>query len=166
MNVGDVVIPNPNVPFGQRFQLASGCSYYEFAICVSLEPFILVSHHADMMWIDTIKGREADFISLCKADQKIINKCKERIPSEHLQAKVEYVAFSKTNKSFAVHDSGGLYLERLTSVEKGWPLKKYKSEKIAKDKIQTYKRLNSWEWHIQEYHNGVLVKETLIEYDK
>lgn len=49
IKVGDVVIPNPNDRFQDRFQLASGCGYYEFAICISIQPFILVSQHADML---------------------------------------------------------------------------------------------------------------------
>lgn len=82
IEIGDVVIPNPNHNFPNRFVLASGCSYYEFAICVSVEPFILVSEHADMMWQTTIKDKEHYFISLCKADDKIIEKCMTRLPEQ------------------------------------------------------------------------------------
>lgn len=82
INVGDVVIPNPNHPFHERFQLASGCGYYEFAICVSVEPFILVSEHADMLWQATIANKEHYFIGLCQAHPDIVAKCMTRIPDD------------------------------------------------------------------------------------
>lgn len=44
--VGDFVEPK----MSSRVQLASSCERYDKAICVSLEPFVLVSRFGDMMW--------------------------------------------------------------------------------------------------------------------
>jgi hypothetical protein len=44
-------------------ELRSGSSAYGAAIVVSLEPFILVSEHADMRWSATVKKEEFEAIS-------------------------------------------------------------------------------------------------------
>lgn len=79
MKVGDVVIP-ANLGY-DSFQLASGGSRYTFAICISVDPFVLVSSGSDMRWETTIAGKEHMFASLCKADDKIIENCMRRIDS-------------------------------------------------------------------------------------
>lgn len=76
MKVGDVVIPNPH----SNTVLASGCGRYSCAICVSVEPFILVSIHTDMKWSCTVK--EEDFVALCQAHPNIVEKCMERLSVE------------------------------------------------------------------------------------
>ncbi len=54
-NVGDVMVSRPG-----RDPLVSGCEFYTHAICVSLDPFVLVSQEGDMMWtcrgIDTVES--------------------------------------------------------------------------------------------------------------
>jgi hypothetical protein len=50
MKIGNFVKPKPN----SKFQLRSGSSFYSYAIVVSLQPFILVSHSGDMRWESTI----------------------------------------------------------------------------------------------------------------
>ncbi len=45
MKVGDIM-----VPVSQRCPLVSGCEWYSHAICVSVEPFVMVSQEGDMMW--------------------------------------------------------------------------------------------------------------------
>lgn len=44
MKIGDIVAPN--VGHGLR----SGASAYGAAVVVSMEPFVMVSEHADMRW--------------------------------------------------------------------------------------------------------------------
>lgn len=72
INIGDVVIP-----YSLHTKLRSGCSEYTHAICVSVEPFVLVSKRADMMWQSTMDA--GDFISLCQAHPDITKKCMERL---------------------------------------------------------------------------------------
>lgn len=43
--VGDLVRP-----IGHEHQLASGCGRYDFAIVVSVDPFVLASESGDMRW--------------------------------------------------------------------------------------------------------------------
>lgn len=69
MNIGDVVIPRTH---GTIFR--SGCSVYSHAICVSVDPLILISEHGDMRWNNM---EMSEVKSLCKADDKIIKRCFE-----------------------------------------------------------------------------------------
>ncbi|EKZ9178183.1 hypothetical protein RFA54_001639 [Vibrio vulnificus] len=50
LDVGDVV-----KPIKPEYQLASGFGRYDSAVVVSVEPFVLVSHGADMLWQFSIK---------------------------------------------------------------------------------------------------------------
>lgn len=50
LTVGDVV-----EPIKADYQLASGCSRYDNAVVISVDPFILVSQAADMLWQSTVK---------------------------------------------------------------------------------------------------------------
>jgi hypothetical protein len=64
MKIGDVVISNRI-----EYPLTSGCSYYTHAICVSVDPFLLVSELGDMVWymLD-----EHNFTALCQAHPDIV----------------------------------------------------------------------------------------------
>jgi hypothetical protein len=48
MNVGDIVIERDGPHSGH---LRSGCETYLYGICVSVEPFVMVSPHGDMLWV-------------------------------------------------------------------------------------------------------------------
>lgn len=67
--IGDAVIPKPGgmaasetvphlIPAGGTQVLRSGACQYEYAICVSLQPFALVSPTGDMLWMATVKPEE------------------------------------------------------------------------------------------------------------
>lgn len=60
MEIGDVMVPAP----GSRVVLACGTGTYTHAICVSVEPFVMVSQAGDMIW--TCQNPE-HFIALCRA---------------------------------------------------------------------------------------------------
>jgi len=49
IRVGDIVSPLSPV-----HMLRSGAAYYADAVCVSLEPFILISRMGDMLWKATV----------------------------------------------------------------------------------------------------------------
>lgn len=53
MKIGDLVIPRKK----SGFTLHCGCGAYVYAIVVSVEPFILTSEDADMLWSTTIKPK-------------------------------------------------------------------------------------------------------------
>lgn len=53
-------------------QLRSGCEAYGAAVCISVEPFILVSEHADMRWstktadkFEIVGKASAEMLALC-----------------------------------------------------------------------------------------------------
>ncbi len=71
MNIGDVVITNRG-----EYPLMSGCSYYTHAICVSLDPFILVSELGDMKWSCV---NEYHFTALCQAHPDIVKRAMKRV---------------------------------------------------------------------------------------
>jgi hypothetical protein len=48
--------------------LRSGCSAYDFAIVVSVAPFVLVSEEADMRWSATVEARDFRVIGTAKHD--------------------------------------------------------------------------------------------------
>jgi len=68
MNIGDIVIPIPGLGV-----LRCGSGEYTHAICVSVEPFVLVSEEADMLWSATAKLDQ--FTPLCRANEKIVQRC-------------------------------------------------------------------------------------------
>lgn len=77
MQVGDVVIPQRDKRTGREvFQLASGSSYYRHAIVVSIDPFVLVSQHGDMLWSATV--RSEDFQAICQVHPDIMDRCVKR----------------------------------------------------------------------------------------
>ena len=49
--LGHIVKPKSN-----DFLLRSGCSAYAEAVCVSEDPFVLVSPHGDMRWQSTVEA--------------------------------------------------------------------------------------------------------------
>ena len=61
MKIGDVVV---HVDGPQRGGLACGSGYYTHAICVSVEPFVLVSEEGDMMWSCLTPS---NYVGLCQA---------------------------------------------------------------------------------------------------
>lgn len=63
MKVGDVVISRDG-PWSTKSPLVSGCGMYTHAICVSVEPFVLVSEEGDMMWSCL---NPANYVGLCEA---------------------------------------------------------------------------------------------------
>ena len=64
MKIGDVVISNR-----LEYPLTSGCSYYTHAICVSVDPFILVSELGDMKWYELDIH---NFTALCQAHPDVV----------------------------------------------------------------------------------------------
>lgn len=74
MEPGDVVIPGPYVDNRDRL-LHSGSGLYSHAICVSVEPFVLVSSAGDMVWL---RQEKTNFIPLCRAHADIMAVAFER----------------------------------------------------------------------------------------
>lgn len=66
MNVGDVVIQRDG-PWSSKAPLVCGSGMYTHAICVSVEPFVLVSEEGDMMWSCLTP---ANYVGLCEASKK------------------------------------------------------------------------------------------------
>lgn len=66
MKVGDVVVARGG-PAARKLYCGSGL--YDYAICVSVEPFVMVSAAGDMMWT-TMEPRE--FVGLCQAHPDIV----------------------------------------------------------------------------------------------
>lgn len=74
--VGVVVAPKKD-----RFWLRSGCSSYNVAVCMSVEPFVLISEEGDMMWTDTVKIK--DFEPVAFASKGVMDVCCKRYFSEY-----------------------------------------------------------------------------------
>lgn len=70
MKKGDVVIPANN-----QVVLACGSGIYTHAICVSVEPYVMISEEGDMRWD---KEDPWDYIALCRADAKIVKVAMKR----------------------------------------------------------------------------------------
>lgn len=71
MQVGDIVVPN------KGHYLRSGCSNYECAVVVSMEPFILVSERTDMKWSCGVKPENFTVSSI--ANDALLERCKKRL---------------------------------------------------------------------------------------
>lgn len=56
----------------------SGCSAYEQAVVISLDPFTIASIEGDMLWRSTIKPEDVE--PLCRAPQKWIDAAMRRLP--------------------------------------------------------------------------------------
>lgn len=76
MKVRDIVIPIN----GQM--LRSGASQYDVAIVASLDPFVLISEHGDMLWSATVE--KENFVSHGPAPKEIWKKVKKRMKNEKL----------------------------------------------------------------------------------
>lgn len=72
--IGDIVIPLGST------RLACGSGRYTHAIVVSVEPLVLVSEKADMLWYATTHNME--LMPLCLADAKIVKRCCRRFKSD------------------------------------------------------------------------------------
>ena len=71
IEVGDVVIAQGD------FDLRCGSGRYDCAICISVDPLVLVSVETDMRWSTTVTVDKVK--SLCKADPDIVEKCMKRL---------------------------------------------------------------------------------------
>lgn len=86
--VGDIVVPREDayeLPcIGKcTFTLACGSGRYADAVCVSLEPFALVSREGDMLWTATVKPEY--FRSVGKAPDDVLAVCMKRWNNEPKQ---------------------------------------------------------------------------------
>lgn len=66
MKVGDVVVPRP----GSDFTLRCGSGWYTHAICVQVEPLVLVSELGDMRWSATVDS--SNVMALCQAHPTVV----------------------------------------------------------------------------------------------
>lgn len=73
MKIGNIVKPTKKC----GYILASAAWRYEVAVVVSLEPFIVVSTEADMLWESTVNKK--DFKVIGQASNKVLKKCMKRI---------------------------------------------------------------------------------------
>lgn len=74
LHIGDIVKP-------KTFEhvLACGSGIYPDAVCVSVEPFVLVSEEADMLWHSTL-GTPSDYEIIGKVnDAKMLARCMRRL---------------------------------------------------------------------------------------
>lgn len=93
MQVGDVVVA---IERGKALHCGTG--WYTHAICTSVEPFILVSEAADMLWV---RMQEGNFQALCQAHPDIVERCvrrMERDPSAQMMLKEAWKARRKAGK--------------------------------------------------------------------
>ncbi|UTZ35058.1 hypothetical protein HB762_27735 (plasmid) [Vibrio campbellii] len=70
--VGDVV-----EPIKPDYQLASGCGRYDSAVVVSVEPFVITSHAADMRWQSTVKREQFKIVG--KVEGEALEACMKRL---------------------------------------------------------------------------------------
>lgn len=73
VRVGDLVVPVDD----DKYQLASGCSRYNHAVVVSIEPFVLVSPKADMKWSCTVRLEQFKYFG--RACATTLAKCMKRL---------------------------------------------------------------------------------------
>jgi hypothetical protein len=76
MEPGYVMVPKAGPYSGV---LCCGTGIYTHAICVSVEPFVMVSEEGDMMWSCQ---KQTDFVALCKAHPDVTQKAFERYRKE------------------------------------------------------------------------------------
>ncbi len=70
-SVGDVVVPI------RGHRLFSGCGAYDYAIVISVDPFVLASAEGDMRWSATAKPEY--FKAIGKADSAILKTAMRRL---------------------------------------------------------------------------------------
>lgn len=73
MKVGNIIKPTKE----SGFTLRSGAGYYDKAVVISLDPFIITSEESDMKWEATIKKEYFEVIG--EADKAILEHCKRRL---------------------------------------------------------------------------------------
>ena len=74
MERGDIVVPID--PIRDVLHCGSGC--YPHAICVSAEPFVLVSESSDMRWSCLEKDK---YMAQGKATPEMLKRCDRRLKS-------------------------------------------------------------------------------------
>lgn len=78
INIGDLVSYRKN-----RGMLHCGSGWYDEAVVVSLDPFILISTGGDMKWQSTIKIE--DFVHVGKADTEELRNAIDRLTRDNLE---------------------------------------------------------------------------------
>ena len=73
MKVGNIIKPTKE----SGFTLRSGACYYDKAVVISLEPFIITSEESDMKWEATIKKEYFEVVG--EADKATLEHCKRRL---------------------------------------------------------------------------------------
>ena len=73
-NVGDVLVPKQFT----ETPLHCGTGYYSHAICVSQDPFIMVSESGDMLWS---QHSSDDFLKIGVAPEKVLKVVNRRYQS-------------------------------------------------------------------------------------
>lgn len=77
MKIGDVVIAREG-PWSTRAPLVCGSGMYTHAICVSVEPFVLVSEEGDMQWSCLTPY---EYVGLCQASESASKNAFDRFHS-------------------------------------------------------------------------------------
>jgi hypothetical protein len=112
MYIGDIVVPkNPK----EGVILRCGSYVYTHAVCVSVDPFTLVSPEGDMTWYNLDHN---DFISLSQVHPDILKQCKEKgyrikQKKDWKIMKVQYVARQQT---FYIGTNGKSFRIRASSI--------------------------------------------------
>ena len=73
MKVGNIIKPTKE----SVFTLRSGAGYYDKAVVISEEPFIITSEESDMKWEATIKKEYFEVVG--EADKATLEHCKRRL---------------------------------------------------------------------------------------
>jgi len=86
IEVGDIVVSakGPTDPI-----LVTGSDYYDHAVCVSVNPFILISKTGDMRWSN--KNAD-DFVSRGKASSVVLKTCMKRLLDDMIDGEVNDVS--------------------------------------------------------------------------
>lgn len=113
IEVGDVVV----AANGQTTQLlASGCDRYMCAVCVSVDPFILISREGDMRWSTR---KIEDFVSTGKAPSDVLKICMDRLKRDINSGEVTGVVIEPSQSTL-------VNLEKTEPVLKSIPLEEEK----------------------------------------
>lgn len=91
MKVGDIVTPC------SKTVLACGSGSYPCAIVVSVEPFILVSEEADMLWSKTVELE--NFIVRGQADEVMLKRCMDRLYRDYPNHKLHQFMDTKVDET-------------------------------------------------------------------
>jgi hypothetical protein len=73
MEVGNIIKPTKE----SGFTLRSGAGYYDKAIVISLDPFIITSEESEMKWEATIKKEYFEVVG--ETDKATLEHCKRRL---------------------------------------------------------------------------------------